>query len=122
MPSILIAEDEPFIAELYKDNLEAAGMSASIAKNGNEAIARLQKGKYDLLLLDLLMPTTDGFAVLEWLQAHEKHALPVIVLSNLSQKLNQGRCEKLGASDYIVKSDVEIDDVIAAVKKHLRKK
>ncbi|NOS66765.1 MAG: response regulator [Candidatus Peribacteraceae bacterium] len=124
MKRVLIAEDESFIAELYKTNLESAGISTGIAHDGEEAVNMIKKSKPELLLLDLLMPKMDGFAVLEWLKENKKkgNPLPVIIVTNLSQKLSQKRCEELGVADYIVKSDVGIDEILTIVKKYLKKK
>ena len=124
MTRVLIAEDESFIANLYKLNLESAGISTSIAENGEEAVKAIKKSKPDLLLLDLLMPTMDGFAVLEWIRDNRKkgYTMPIIIVTNLSQKLNKKKCEDLGAVDYIVKSDVQMDEVLKIVQKFLGKK
>ena len=123
MKHILIVEDEKFIAELYKSNLEECGYSVAIAPDGAKGIAALRRSKPDILLLDLLLPGTDGFAVMEWIKEQPKHTgkYPVIVITNLSQKLSHEKCKKLGATECIVKSDIDIDDLIAIVKKLLRK-
>lgn len=123
MKHILIVEDEKFIADLYKSNLEESGYAVSIASDGAKALTALRRRRPDILLLDLLLPGTDGFAVLEWIKEQPKHAgkYPVIVITNLSQKLSHEKCTKLGATVCIVKSDIDIDDLIAIVKKSLRK-
>lgn len=123
MTHILIAEDEGFIANLYKRNLEAEKMSVTVSRDGKEALEELQKARPDLLLLDLLMPETDGFAVLAWIKRNRKkgYDMPVIVLTNLGQKLNQKKCMQMGAAGYIVKSDVDVENVVALVRKHLQK-
>ena len=124
MLKILIAEDETFIANLYKEELEAQHMQITIVYDGKEAVRQLAEQKFDLVLLDLLMPEADGFAVLEWLQKHKTKNgnIPVIVLTNLDQKLYRKKCEQLGACAYIVKSDVEAAEIVALVKKYLLKK
>ena len=71
MKRVLIAEDEQLLAELYKTNLESEDFAVDVVFDGKAAIDKMKKRSPDLLLLDLLMPGTDGFAVLEWL--HEKH-------------------------------------------------
>lgn len=120
MTKVLIAEDEAFLADLYKMNLEAAGMSVTVAHDGKEAIAMLQREKFDLLLLDLLMPETDGFAVLEWIKAQKGgKRFAVIVLTNLSGELNQEKCHKLGADECVIKSNVEVNDILKLVAKHV---
>ena len=121
MTHILIAEDEKFIAELYKTNLQEAGFSVDIVHDGKQAMASLKRKKPDLLLLDLLMPGTDGFAVLEWIkESKDSGKYPIIVLTNLSQELSHEKCRKLGARQCIVKSDIDIDTLIDSIKKIVR--
>ena len=121
MTKVLIAEDAGFLSDLYKINLESQGMTVSVVKDGKELVKRLKKAMPDIVLLDLLMPLMDGFAVLEWMQERKGPRIPVIVLTNLSQKMSQKRCKDLGAVDFIVKSDVEVDDILAVIRKHVGK-
>lgn len=122
MTKVLIAEDAAFIADLYKANLESEGMSVSVAKDGKDAIKRLQKAAPDVMLLDLLMPEVDGFAVLEWMKERKGPRIPVVVLTNLSQKMSQKRCKELGAADFVVKSDVEVEELMAIIRRCIAKK
>lgn len=115
---ILIAEDDSFLIKMYKLELEGAGYEIEMAGNGQQAIDAIEKKKPDLLLLDLLMPDVDGFAVL----AHVKqkgYAFPVIVLSNLSQEVDKEKCKALGARDFFVKSDMELDQLAEIIKKYV---
>lgn len=121
MISILIAEDEEFILRALEDNLRQEGYDVAVARNGEEATAKIKEKKPNLILLDLLMPKKDGFAVLEELKGNpELQLIPVVVLSNLGADHDIKRALQLGATDYFVKSQHPIAEVIEKVKKVLR--
>lgn len=116
---ILIVEDEDFLVKALQDNLTLEGYSIDVAKDGAEAIERIQKRKPDLILLDILMPKTDGFYVLEQIKNNPKWKLiPVIVLSNLGDDTIIKRALEMGADDYFVKSQHPIEEVIERVKQY----
>lgn len=113
MKKILIVEDDRFLANAYRVKLTKAGFEIAMATDGQEAIDALQSFIPDLILLDLVMPKKDGFAVLAELKANAKwKTIPVIVASNLGQREDIDRGMSLGATDYIVKSDIGLDDLI----------
>ncbi len=116
---ILIVEDEQPIAKALQLKLEHSGFEAEIALDGQEALEMLKKGTYHLILLDLVMPTMDGFEVLSKLQ-EDKNEIPVLVATNLSQEEDLERAKKLGALDYFVKSDTPIADLVEQVKAKLK--
>lgn len=116
---ILVAEDEPAIAKALELKLTHAGYQVTLAADGEAALAQIKDGKFDMLLLDLIMPKTDGFGVLEALQG-KKSKLKVIVLTNLGQEEDLARAKKLGATDYFVKADTPIADVVAHVEGKLK--
>lgn len=116
---VLVAEDERPIANVLLLKLKHSGFEAEAAYNGNEALEMMEKNKYDILLLDLVMPLLDGFAVLEKLR-EQKNKIPVIVLSNLGQEEDIERAKELGANDYFVKSDIAITDVVNNIKNILK--
>ena len=117
---ILIAEDEQFIANLYKIELEQqAGVEVKVALNGKEALEMIKKEKFSLLLLDLLMPDMDGFEVLAALKKDHIRIPVTVVLTNLSQDIDRKKCKELGAEDYIIKSETSADELWEKVKKYL---
>lgn len=118
MTKILIAEDEEFIASLYKLELERHGAEVKIVVNGQEALEAIAQEHFDALLLDLMMPVVDGFEVLEQLKAKSIN-LPTLVLTNLSQVADQEKCAELGAKDYVIKADTDAPEVWAHVQKLL---
>lgn len=115
---ILIAEDDAFLVKMYQLELQEAGYEIEIAKDGQKAIDSITKKEPDLLLLDLLMPDVDGFGVLTHIQK-KGYKFPVIVLSNLSQEIDKEKCKALGARDYFVKSDMELDQLATLIKKYV---
>lgn len=118
MKTVLLVEDEPFLREVLQWELEEAGARVETAGNGGEAIAAIERGAPDLLLLDLLMPRMDGFAVLDWLRGAGRR-IPTVVLSNLSDPISRQRCIEAGAVDFVVKSSLEEGDVGKLFLKYL---
>lgn len=115
---ILIAEDEKPMARALEIKLNKVGFETTVVFDGVEAISELTSNKYDLLLLDLMMPNKDGFSVLEDIKT-KKIKVPVIVSTNLNQKDDIEKAMSLGAKDYFVKSDTPISDVVEHIKKVL---
>ena len=118
MKKVLIAEDEKPMAKALELKLNNSGFEAKAVFNGNEAILEMEKEKYDLLLLDLMMPSMDGFSVLEKMK-EKGIKIPVIVSTNLSQEEDVQKAKDLGAKDYFVKSDTPINKVVEYVQKIL---
>lgn len=120
-PLILLAEDVTFLADMMKLALEPHGVTVDIVTNGREAIEAMKKKKYDMLLLDILMPEVDGYGVLEHMK--EKNTqIPTIIVSNISSGEDRRRCKALGCKAYIVKSDIDDNGLWAAISPHLRLK
>ncbi len=116
---ILIAEDEQVIANAMALKLKTSGFEVKIASNGQEALDILSKEKFDLLLLDLIMPQLDGFGVLEALKK-KKNKMPVVVTSNLGQEEDKEHATKLGAVGYLIKSDTPLYQIIEFIQKKLK--
>lgn len=112
---ILIAEDELPIASALKLKLEHSGYSVTPVSNGEDAIRKLKDLKFDLLILDLMMPKLDGFGVLEQMKKNGIKT-PVIVATNLSQPEDEAKAKELGATDFFVKSNVPLSDLVTKIK------
>lgn len=112
---VLIVDDEKPLAHALQLKLNSEGFQTSTAGNGVEAVELLTKEHFDLVLLDLVMPQKDGFAVLEELKA-KNVTTPVIVTSNLSQTEDFEKAKKLGAKGYFIKSDTPLAEIVAKVK------
>ena len=117
MPVILIVEDDTFLSSTYRLKFTKVGFTVYIAMDGQEAINILQNVRPDVILLDLVMPVKDGFTVLSEVKANDQYkTIPVIVTSNLSQKEDIDKAKGLGAADFIIKSDVSLDDLVKKVQ------
>ena len=120
---IAIAEDEEILAKVLKEKFESEGLQVLIARNGQEALDILKRTPApSLMLLDLIMPVKDGFAVLEEMK-HDPNlkTIPVIVLSNLGQDEDIKRALRLGAVDFFVKAQHPLNEVVEKVKQFLAK-
>lgn len=113
---ILIVEDEKPMILALELKLENAGFRTKTASNGAEALKILSKEKFDLILLDLVLPEKDGFAVLSEMRGRGDETA-VIVLSNLGQKEDIKRTKELGAANYFVKAETPITEIVNYIKK-----
>ncbi|MBN1258330.1 response regulator [Candidatus Peregrinibacteria bacterium] len=116
---ILIAEDDPFLVKIASNRLREEGFEVDTAGNGAEALEKISKNHYSVVLLDLIMPMKDGFEVLRVLR-QKKDKTPVLIFSNLAQDEDKEEVKRLGAKGYYVKSDIAIDEVVKAVKNFLK--
>ncbi|HKY73939.1 MAG TPA: response regulator [Patescibacteria group bacterium] len=115
---ILIVEDERPLAKALELKLSQAGFGVKSVYNGREAIDELGKAPADLVLLDLLMPETDGWEVLKWLHGR---GIKVVVISNLNQEEDVQRAKELGAEDFWVKSNLSLSDIVEKITAILRR-
>ncbi|MFW0837988.1 MAG: response regulator [Candidatus Komeilibacteria bacterium] len=116
-PTILVAEDDHFLAKIYKIKLAKENINAVIANDGDTALEKIKEVKPALILLDMVLPGKDGFEVLSTIKADkELRDIPVIILSNLGQDSDIAKGKELGALDYLVKSDISIHEIINKVK------
>ncbi len=117
---VLIVEDDPFYSSIYKTKIEKEGLAAALAGDGDKALKIATEKKPALVVLDLIMPGKDGFQTLEEMKKNETlKDVPVIVLSNLSQEEDVKRVMNLGAKEYIIKSNVPINDLVVKIKNYL---
>jgi CheY-like chemotaxis protein len=114
---VLIVEDDPFISDIYQVKVHYEGLEALAAMNGAEALSLLESGTIpDLILLDIIMPVMDGMEFLRHIKTVEKFKdIPVILLTNLSDKSQIEECLQLGARDYIVKSHFTPSEVMTKI-------
>jgi DNA-binding response OmpR family regulator len=117
---ILLVEDDDGLANVYKMRLETEGFAVKRVPNGEDALASAIEYKPDLIVLDVMMPKVSGFDVLDIIRNTPETAnLKVVMLTALSQDSDKEKAEKLGADDYLVKSQVVIADVVERIKHHL---
>ena len=101
LEKLLIIEDEPDIQELLQAYLHHAGYETTLAGDGVEALEKFQKDKFDLILLDLMLPKMDGFGVCEMIR-RESH-VPVLMLTALDSEEEQLRGFQMEIDDYVTK-------------------
>ncbi len=109
---ILVAEDNEFNRELLDHVLARRGHSAAMATNGREALTLLERGHFDLFLLDIHMPELDGFHVVETIRERERTAgghLPIIALTARSRKEDREMCLRVGMDEYLAKPYSDAD-------------
>ncbi len=103
MAQILIVEDDEDTADFLNTLLTEAGYVVSIARSGREALNSIETAAPDLILMDLMLPGLDGFAVTEQIRAGESSAVPIIMLTALSQPTSRLKGFNTGADDFVVK-------------------
>lgn len=117
MAKILLVEDDSNLREIYGARLEAEGYEILTANDGEEALAVAVREKPDLIITDIMMPKISGFDMLDILRTTpETKDIKVIVMTALSQDTDRKRGTDLGAGNYIVKSQVTLDDVVGIVR------
>lgn len=116
MKKILIIEDQQSIAELEKDYLEINHYQVDIKNNGLEGLDAALTKKYDLILLDLMLPDIDGFDICK--KIRNKKNIPILIISARGEDIDKIRGLGLGADDYISKP-FSPNELVARVKAHL---
>ena len=118
MKKILIIEDDVFLQRMASKKLLESGYEVLVAENSDKALLILKSETPEIILLDLLLPGTDGFELLAKLKADEKTKnIPVLVFSNLSEDKDIKRCQDLGIKDYIVKSSCTLSELVDKINK-----
>jgi CheY-like chemotaxis protein len=114
---VLFVEDDPAVAQMYRLKLELDGYVVEIATDGEQAVARAIEQPPDMVFLDIRLPKLDGLGVLEALRANERtRNLPVVILSNYSERELIDRGLKLGALEYLIKSQTTPAKVAGGVE------
>lgn len=98
---ILVVEDEPSIAEVVSLYLRRAGYQVQIARDGGEALDRLDESTPDLVVLDLMLPEVDGMEITRWLR--DRSDVPIIMLTARREEADRIAGLEIGADDYVVK-------------------
>jgi len=117
---ILVVDDEPSLAEILRDKFTIEGYEVDIAKNGEEGLQCLMGRKYDVIILDMVMPKMNG---LEFLDEVNKIGIkPIIVgLSNSANGTMAAAISK-GITDYFIKSDLPMRKIVEYIKSKLEPK
>jgi len=119
---ILIIEDEKNLADMYKLRFEQGDYQVLAAYNGFPGVEMAIKEKPDLVLLDIIMPYKDGYQVIQDLKREpQTKDIPIIIFSNLGQKEEIEKGLKLGAVDYLVKTDLTPSEALEKVRAFFEK-
>lgn len=119
---ILLIEDDAYTRDIYQEILEEAGFEVVLAIDGQEGLMKLKEDGYALVLLDVMMPKMDGISVLKALKAENLPTPPaqkIILLTNLGHDSVIQEALSLGASSYLVKSDLNPDQLVEKIKQFL---
>ncbi len=120
MKKVLLVEDDPFLIEIYKKKLENNNYEVIVANSGAKAISSLKEKKFDVMILDIVLPEMEGWQVLE--KARKELGLSkmkIIILSNLGQKEEIEKGLKLGADKYLIKAHYTPSQLVEEISKIL---
>lgn len=115
---LLLIEDDEFIRTLYTKQFDLNGFSTDVAATGNDGLAKVKTTKYDLILLDILLPDINGLEVLKKIkqEANLNQNTPVVLLTNIGQDSVIQEGFKLGAKSYLLKSSYSLEQIVKELK------
>ncbi len=118
---ILVAEDEQDARLIYVDILTSAGYEVDGVADGKEALIKMESKKYDLVLLDIIMPNLDGISALKSIKEDPTKygTMPIYMLTNIGSDAAIENSVQLGAQGYILKSDTDPSELTDLVEKAL---
>lgn len=115
MSKVLLIEDEPVLQQMYRDKFTKAGFEFELAADGGEGIAKMKSFQPDVVLLDLMLPTTTGFDVLDLAKQDPEIAhIPIIVLTNIYAD-GEDLVKNKGAKAFLLKANTTPDDAVDKV-------
>jgi DNA-binding response OmpR family regulator len=115
LPSVLVVDDEPQVVWVLQFSLEAEGYTTYAAANGVEALAEISEHRPNLMVLDIMMPTMDGWGVLEEMMKLPVEERPrVVIVSALSSLRDRAKAAELGADAYVPKP-FNVDELLAVL-------
>ncbi len=117
MKKILIVEDDTFLQGLSATKLTKAGYQVMTATNADDATKLMDADTPDFVLLDIMLPGTDGYGILKKIRENTKMTkTPVIVFSNLAEDKDIAKAKELGATDFMIKSNFTLDELVEKIK------
>ncbi|MBI4812641.1 response regulator [Candidatus Falkowbacteria bacterium] len=120
---ILLVEDDPFLLNMYATKFELENFKVIVAEDGEKGVKLAMKESPDIILLDIILPKMNGFEVLKKLKDDkELSKIPVILLTNLSQKNEIEQGLAMGAKDYLIKAHFMPSEVVDKIKEVLKSK
>jgi Response regulators consisting of a CheY-like receiver domain and a winged-helix DNA-binding domain len=120
---ILLVEDDPMVVRMYARKFKKEGFGLALAYNGEKGLEELKKERPDIILLDIMMPKMSGLEMLKIVKDDPQYKdLPVVMLTNLGDRAEDvKKCKELGAEDYWVKANMQLNEITDKVKKILAK-
>lgn len=112
---ILIVDDESGVRQILNGSLSKLHFEVIEAEDGLQAVEMIHSELPDLVLLDIFMPKMDGFGVLGEVKVNQKNPIPIIVLTNYDEPKDIEKCKKLGAIDYMVKSNLTLKEIMTKI-------
>ena len=117
---IIIIEDDKFLLKAYEIKFKQSDFDVILATDGISGFELAEKEKPSLIILDLMLPRMNGFEFLKKIKSDEKlKNIPVIVVSNLGQKNDSERAIKLGAKEFLIKTNYSLEEIIKKIKGYL---
>lgn len=118
--SILVVEDNDLLGDIIVTKLSGSGYQVALARNGPDALERIRQEKFDLVLLDIVLPLMSGYEILENMRKDPATAnVAVIIISNSGQPIELERLRELGVKDYLIKADFTPEEVLSKIKAQL---
>lgn len=119
--TIFIIEDDPALVAAYQVKFQQEGYALQVATDGKQAMDALPGPVADIVLLDLMLPEVNGFDVLAAMKKDDRwRGVPVIIMTNLSDDKDKQQGKDMGANDYLIKSNMNIKDIVERVKQELK--
>ena len=117
---IIIIEDDKFLLKAYEIKFKQSDFDVILATDGISGFELAEKEKPSLIILDLMLPRMNGFEFLKKIKSDEKlKNIPVIVVSNLGQKNDCEKAIKLGAKEFLIKTNYSLEEIIKKIKGYL---
>ena len=117
MTRVVLIEDEPWLAELFAQELQAAGMDVAIAMHATAAMARIDEQVPDCIVADMLLTGSTVLTLLHELQSHpDTKSIPIVLCTNTADQLNEASLRSYGVRRVLDKTTIEPLDIAAAVK------
>ena len=118
---VLLVEDDPFIRDIYQVKFSQEGFEVFAVDNGIKALEKLEQVIPNIILLDIIMPYMDGLETLKNIKSNENwKKIPIIMLTNISEKEKINESENYGVDDYLIKSHFTPSEVLDKVKSLLK--
>jgi DNA-binding response OmpR family regulator len=119
LKTILSIEDDNFISDMYKRVLDKAGYQVDVVPNGRDAIVKARSQKYDLILLDIMLPEVDGVHILNELRGPDGKGMPgtrIIVMTNFDEPEESRAAMESKADGYLIKADITPSDLLKIIQ------